>query len=743
MGYPYRMAFLGPIFLRARQPGIQRAVLALSLACALGTAATLVSVLRKSATANERLVSAARELDALTDGSPEDDRTRAAIAWGYAERLRLGIESPFRLIDAAARDPRLRPDERRTVSWALLGHVLRGETHHVDPAALDRLGPTPDGESAAGEQHLELITDAIARADDPRAAELAVRLAYTLAVAERIVEGAAPQIAAEAAALLADREVARREAGHIVRSARATDPIGEIQRRRARRAFYVERPVLLEPGPEIEREAVALVRPLLDSLRTMNPRDAVTTEPSPRPAQSADFSVALLEAGGLLPPAPPLVVTMRRHAPAVRGRVPALHPGLSRVHNAEMLAAIVQAVDTTREQRRALGRLLLATGVAMRSLAQETIWFAGDSVGTVEHTVAALGLGAITFDRDVPASWQPYYLKQLADGVRDLRRVLPEMRLDAVLVRFRVSAPADSALAMHDPRSRTVHLPLATAGGTLTHELAHDLDRRSAADLGLPGYRSDNVARGAVAASRRSGGVDGRLAASLRALTDEAADNPRAARTQADRPAEIFATRVDWFVARALARRGISSGFLSAVQDEWLTGHVVHPDRLRNATRSRSLVTALTEMTPVAAFAAVESEPSLQTLLRWSLAGPVDRRVAAEIVRGDRRAWSIAPLVGHGGELCDDEGDRVELIRMAAESRARGWVRLRARWMADGDRTPWARSLMGQGPWSEALAEDRVDELRDYVLVQLAADAELSSGIAAYAAPLAARARCS
>src|SRR5205807_51236 len=87
---------------------------------------------------------------------------------------------------------------------------------------------------------------------------------------------------------------------------------------------------------------------------------------------------------------------------------------------------------------------------------------------------------AVTVQRYLPTGWRPYYLRSLANGVRDLRRVFPSLRLDELHVRFRTAAPSDSALAMHDPRTRTLHLPVVTAGGTLTHEIAHDLDRRSA-----------------------------------------------------------------------------------------------------------------------------------------------------------------------------------------------------------------------------------------------------------------------
>src|SRR5205823_14967435 len=162
----------------------QRSALALVLACGGSLVATLVAVHHWNAKATARLNSAAQRLDALTI-HPADDAERAAISWGYAERLRLGLESPFRLIDEASRDSRLDADERRTVSWALLAHVVRGETYAVEPAALDGLGPVQSGASVTGEQHVALMARAISAADNPRAAELAIRVAYTLAATER------------------------------------------------------------------------------------------------------------------------------------------------------------------------------------------------------------------------------------------------------------------------------------------------------------------------------------------------------------------------------------------------------------------------------------------------------------------------------------------------------------------------------------------------------------------------------
>lgn len=717
-----------------------------ALALLLGSVALLShatwSAAERTKTATARLNTAAERLNDLTHGAPADDHRRAAIAWGYAQRLRLGLESSFRLIESASRDPRLTPDERRTVAWALLAHVLSGETHEVDPAVLDGLSDQDGKDQVAGEQHLALIDRAISVADDPRAAELAVRFAYTLGSAERIVDAFAPPLVAGVAALIADRELARREAAQIIQSARGEDPISSIRERRSRRAFYLERPALLAPNEGTERAAITMSEWLLDSLRAMRPAAALTSHA----ALGLDAHVEVLAprlyaAGAQLPPVAPLAVTVKRHLPLVRAQAPRLDDdALARTRNAEMLVAVTRVAGLERGQRKVLGRLLVAAAVSMRTLAQQPVWFPGDSAPSARQVAASLGLASVAFDPDVPGAWRPFFLRQLSEGVADLRRVLPAFTLDSMRVRFRMSSPADSALAMHDPRTRTLHLPVFTAGGTLTHELAHDLDRQQAVRHGHAGYRSDFVARN-VATKRRSAAMNTRIAASLRALTEELSELPRTGTRTTERPAEIFATRVDWFVAAALASEGISSGFLSAVQDELLTGHVVHPERLRTTGRSRSLLTALEGMTAVAPFAAQEREPSIHTLLRWSLAGPVDRAVAATIVRGAPHAWSPVPLIG-GPSCAADDDQRVRLMRMAAESRARGWLRWRARWTSESPRPAWAHSALGRVPWSEALAERRVDELRDYILVELSSSPGLPAGLPAYAATLAARARC-
>jgi hypothetical protein len=684
-----------------------RAAIALVVLCAVAITAIVQRARLQVQRTTEGLQSAARQMTVLTETPSADHHRRAAIAWGYAERMRLGMESPFKLVEAAARDPRLTPDERRTVSWALLARVLRGESHEIDPAALDQLGPWTSGGSVSGERHLELIENAVGSADSPRAGEMAVRLAYLLASVERLVDGSTPLLAAEVAALITDREVARREARTVVRATHGSDPIAAVRDRRTRRAFYTERPVLFAPGPEIESEAIELARSLLDSIRAMRSSNSADSPRvmSPEPDASMNLRPQLFASGGRLPPAAHLAVTVQRYLPLVRARVPNLADALGRSRNPEMLVAAIGPRRLERAQRRVVGRLLLAAAVAMRSAAQEPVWFEGDSTLPPARVASNTGLGAIAFDANVPVSWRPYFLKTLADGIREARRVLPALSLAGVSIRFRMDAPADSALAMHDPRTRTIHLPVASGAGTLIHELAHDLDRQSAKQKGLAGYRSDNTVR-----------------------------------MGPDRPAEIFATRVDWFVAGALAMQGRSSGFLSAVQDEVLTGHVLHPERL-NSGNPISLVTTLEGATSVAEFAALPRAPTAHGITKWVIERPVERRTAAWFLAEEQQAWEPIRLIGH--VVCgEDVVGRPRLVRLAAESRARGWLRRRARATPEENRPAWAQSALLQPPWAVEVAEQKVAALRDHILIQLAASAELPSGLTGHAAELAADARC-
>ena len=170
-----------------------------------------------------------------------------AIAFGYLERLRLGLGSPFRLVDEALVDPRLDHTFQNRVAWALLGRLRRGDSYVVDPASFEGLGPwTPGGHGATGAAHVAFIERAVRSASDPRAGELAVRLAYSIESAKGAISSSAVGIAAQAAALVRDRALAEADVRDLLGDANETheDVMQLVVDRRASRAFRVEQPAL-------------------------------------------------------------------------------------------------------------------------------------------------------------------------------------------------------------------------------------------------------------------------------------------------------------------------------------------------------------------------------------------------------------------------------------------------------------------------------------------------------------------
>src|SRR5690606_38345148 len=167
-------------------------------------------------------------------------------------------------------DPRLDAASRRSTAHALLARTLDGQAYMVDPAALDRIGATGYPlRPGAGRHHLELIESAVTEARDPRAGELAVRLAYALAAAEAGAGRRGPELAAQVAALIRDREVARADAERLLREAAATgrDPIDLVPSWRATRRFAVEQPLLAPLPLAAEREALDLAPRLASTIR--------------------------------------------------------------------------------------------------------------------------------------------------------------------------------------------------------------------------------------------------------------------------------------------------------------------------------------------------------------------------------------------------------------------------------------------------------------------------------------------
>src|SRR5690554_6711197 len=140
-----------------------------------------------------------------------------AVQLGYLERLRLGLGSPFRLVEYVQRDPRLGADARARTAHAILARTVDRQPYQIDPVVPDLVGATgPEWLAGVGRYHLQLIDDVISEASDPRVGEQAVRLAYALAAAEGSVASEALQLIAQAAALIRDRELARSDVKRLV-----------------------------------------------------------------------------------------------------------------------------------------------------------------------------------------------------------------------------------------------------------------------------------------------------------------------------------------------------------------------------------------------------------------------------------------------------------------------------------------------------------------------------------------------
>ncbi|HVX41164.1 MAG TPA: hypothetical protein VHB25_16475 [Gemmatimonadaceae bacterium] len=653
------------------------------------------------------------------DAQPRGPRgDQLAIALGYLERLRLGLGDPFRLIDEALDDPRVSAGMRTRLAWALLARLRRGDAYVVPPTVLDGLGPWDNaGTGATGAAHLALIERTIRDAPDPRAGELTVRLSYMLAAAAGTVSPAAVSVATNAAALIRDRQLAIRDANDVLADAVAhrEDVLALLQSRRAARALAVEAPTLAPLSSALRVAAIDAVPRTLAALDTLER----ATEAAALPAADSSligpaFAARLDTLGARRPPMAPIVITLASHHAAGLGAT-----------NEETLVSVVSltraaAADSA---RRALDRAVLASAVALRPFAQEAPWFEGDPAPAASDVAAEFGLASVTFTRDVPERWRPYYLRELAHALDDMGRVFPAASFAGLRVRFTAATLADSALALHDPRTRTLHLSVATSAGTIAHELTHDLDWQSARRLFTDGggYGTDRAAR-----ERR-----GPLAASVQGLAESRSSRAYAVggAPRTDRPAELFARSTDWFVASALAAQGRMDGFLSAVQDAMLAGYAAGSPTIAGRRAGTALLSALDEMTLIpdssrSAFEhtwadAADIDPAM--LVRRVLDTPVPwRAVTAATAAGaedDAASWDGGALPA---AVCtpNDDGDmraRRALIAMAVEARARGIAKHWARRRLARAPAEWASSLLGVPPWAPGDGAPVVAELRDAI----------------------------
>src|SRR5687768_2767694 len=143
----------------------------------------------------------AARLERSLEATPAESISVAdAVAAGYLERLRLGLGSPFRLIDYALADPLLSDSVRHLVGYAILQRTLEGDTYHAPPAALSLAGALP-GELPLdlAARHVALVDSVVASASDPRGGELTIREAYRLAMAAGSVGRRAPWLGTQTA----------------------------------------------------------------------------------------------------------------------------------------------------------------------------------------------------------------------------------------------------------------------------------------------------------------------------------------------------------------------------------------------------------------------------------------------------------------------------------------------------------------------------------------------------------------
>ncbi len=510
------------------------------------------------------------------------------IALGYLERARVGLGSPFRLIEYALNDPLLAFEERSLVGNALLARVQEGEIYQQEPQILEviRLAGV-NHRVPSGQRQLELIARIIEVAPTAESGERSVRLGYEIAAAERTVTTNFPSVIAHVAALAADRRRAQEDADRLVAAARAegVSPLTLIPRWRAERRFNVEGPAMrtLTASEEeviaTQAPRVALaIRALSQRLASANANNArlAGTRGGPQPLlshEAAERLVAVTDARGYPPQAPISVALMINRdgyldaSNITEQQLQARQEFLASSFNEESFVAGLVLQDSLAAGEGIRLRLTqLQAAVFFRVWNQEVPWFPGDPAPETRDLIGRFGLEDVVFGSDVPAEWRPYHRRTLAHGLTDLERVLPTASLRGLTIRFDALPGERRALALHDPGSRTLYLPPRTGAGTLAHEIAHDLDWQLA-------RRRYGTRRGYATDLAVSSGRQDRIAYALTGLA-ASLTQPDSERTPHDtRPAEVFARGTDWLVGALLAREGRTGGYLTSFQDPALTGY--------------------------------------------------------------------------------------------------------------------------------------------------------------------------
>jgi hypothetical protein len=538
------------------------------------------------------------------------------IALGYLERVRLGFGSPFRIIDYILRDPDLSLATRERLSYGILALTLSGETYEVNPAVLE---PTTffglERGARTGAAQLSLITRSVRTASSPATGERAVRLGYRIAEVERSVTGVPHSAVAQVAALVGDQLRAAADARDLLRTSGRIggDPLGLLQKWRRELRFRVESPSLgsLSVAEEaaVARSAPRVAQALeVLALRLPSGARSAAAGEAPDPPRSylqgdAAARLLALTSNRDYPPQAPVAVavSIMREGLVNRDDLPdwqrqARARFAREAYNEERLVAAagwLRSVNAYSGPR--LPLIDLQVSAFLRAWAQEEPWFPGDPAPAARDLVARFGLAGIEFDPSVPERWRPYMLRTLGRAISDLQRVLPTASIRGLTVRFGPVPVERVALALHDPRTRTLFLPPESGAGTIAHEIAHDLDWQLArqrygvrggyaTDLAVRGLRRDRIATSLreLAAAFRRPGVD--------TLID----------SHETRPAEVFARGSDWFIAAALAHQGKTAGYLSSYQDRSLTGYGSTRGPDIGGAAVPSLLTILDVIAPVA-----------------------------------------------------------------------------------------------------------------------------------------------
>ncbi len=490
------------------------------------------------------------------DSSVVDTTRLNPIAAAYHDRLRLGLGSPFRLIEIVLRDDRL-GKARSLVAHSLMQALHDGDAYQLTPLMLVDAGV--DSTSAIAQ--LDLIRETIERAANPRIGELAVNLAYQQVVRDSVVSELAAERVFAISALLRDRQLALADARRLARAARqlGVQEHELVLKWRRERRFTVEQPTVT-PLAVNERTTAANLALLL----TGGIRAAAAPAPSVLNRRLEAWSTALTIADAERlrvdstqnspVPQSALTIVLRaiakgaEHTPA-RLNAPHWQQFFAHVADEEGLVAALQHTRIASADDHVAAGIALSAAVALRPFAQEQLAVI-DSLAP-QHLRERFGVRVRMGGTLTPAT-RAHALTDLFNALLDLRVAIPTIDVRGLTFDIRTIAANARYQAYHDPRNRVIRIDPAAAAGMLAHEIAHDVDWQLARRKYQvrAGYATDYAVR-----KRKA------LAYQLTSLRSD------------DRPAEAFARRFEWYVVSALAAQGRSNGFLSSVQSDWITGY--------------------------------------------------------------------------------------------------------------------------------------------------------------------------